>query len=630
LNIIISIKDKSGNLYREVTLDTAAKPLSIGRAAACGLVIDSPSVSNEHAEIKATEYGIEVRNLNSINGVVVNHRKLLRKTILKPGSTFVIGDYSFLIEPLSPEDQKRVDGNKKNKMLMMVLLLLVVVTLLAFVMKKKKQEALAAQAAAASAISNAPIVMVGSTNDELAQAVALFAKAEQVLYNEDNYLKAAQLLTQVLTLNPHDARAKSYLSLIRYRMVDPLLAAGQDNLENENLQAATAILQKLQSADSNYDKVQEFARQVKNLARFIEAKGLYQKGQYDQTREILESITLLNDDERHHWLDLVQQRLTVREKLGEADTQINSQEYTKALGLLNELHAQGSLTPAELARVQTLTQTINSILAFEGDLTRDDPARTITHGTLLLANADVMAQTQAWMAISRQMDELKAKLTPQKASYQRTADQYLQKAGETNAVDPYPAVQAQRYVLDSLTVLTFIDPDGQWSGQMEQMRKGISQYVRQTFKKAYVGYNQLQYDYAAQLFSNVIAVADENDGYAQQARALLDKSTYGPAYQTSLAQELNTRMQQGEDVLPGPNGPTTTGTGGGSGGPVVQPTDAASASAPASGQPANPAGSPSASQQASSSPSEDSGEEGEGGAGLIEIQPIADVPPVMR
>ena len=68
----------------------------IGRAAECEIVIDTPSVSRQHALVHLDGWGAVIEDLNSTNGVYVNGRKLLRAR-LRDGDAVTIGEAKFRV-----------------------------------------------------------------------------------------------------------------------------------------------------------------------------------------------------------------------------------------------------------------------------------------------------------------------------------------------------------------------------------------------------------------------------------------------------------------------------------------------------------------------------------------------------
>jgi ABC transport system ATP-binding/permease protein len=95
-----------GVLLREIALDTGT--LTVGRALASGLVLDSPIVSRQHARFTVVEGGLAVQDLDSSNGTFVGGRRTDR-AILVPGERAVVGPYELVaVGPAAGEGRWRL------------------------------------------------------------------------------------------------------------------------------------------------------------------------------------------------------------------------------------------------------------------------------------------------------------------------------------------------------------------------------------------------------------------------------------------------------------------------------------------------------------------------------------------
>ncbi len=77
-------------------------PLIVGRGAECDAVIPDVTVSRRHAEVRATDAGISVRDLGSSNGTAINGARVSTGDLI-PGDTVVFGKVTFRLLPQERE-----------------------------------------------------------------------------------------------------------------------------------------------------------------------------------------------------------------------------------------------------------------------------------------------------------------------------------------------------------------------------------------------------------------------------------------------------------------------------------------------------------------------------------------------
>ncbi len=74
------------------------QPVVVGRAPDCEAVVADVTVSRRHAELRATERGLAVRDLGSSNGTTLNGARIATGEIT-PGDTIQFGKITFRLEP---------------------------------------------------------------------------------------------------------------------------------------------------------------------------------------------------------------------------------------------------------------------------------------------------------------------------------------------------------------------------------------------------------------------------------------------------------------------------------------------------------------------------------------------------
>ena len=97
--------------HRHLPLDRS--PLTIGRAASCGLVLDGTDISRTHCQIELRGAVATLVDRNSTNGTFLNGKRVQAPTPLEPGASIVVGGHTITYErvaarpPVSDETMLR-------------------------------------------------------------------------------------------------------------------------------------------------------------------------------------------------------------------------------------------------------------------------------------------------------------------------------------------------------------------------------------------------------------------------------------------------------------------------------------------------------------------------------------------
>ncbi len=95
--------------YRQRELDLSEGSLTVGRSSSCQLFLDDPLVSRRHAIFLVAGTGVTVEDLQSRNGVLVNGRRILARTMLRPGDHVLIGSAELTLTSTPSEVSKAID-----------------------------------------------------------------------------------------------------------------------------------------------------------------------------------------------------------------------------------------------------------------------------------------------------------------------------------------------------------------------------------------------------------------------------------------------------------------------------------------------------------------------------------------
>lgn len=72
-------------------------PVLVGHGSQCGLVIEDPSVSSNHAEVFRRDGQVYVRDLNSEHGTMINGQRFEGEAVLQPGDSVMFGVVAFVL-----------------------------------------------------------------------------------------------------------------------------------------------------------------------------------------------------------------------------------------------------------------------------------------------------------------------------------------------------------------------------------------------------------------------------------------------------------------------------------------------------------------------------------------------------
>ncbi len=97
--------------YQAIDLKLDATEFVVGRTAGCHLVLGDALVSRRHAAFRVVREGVEVRDLGSRNGVLVNGARIEGPSVLKDGDQVRVGAQDLLVS--SSEREPREGGTEE-------------------------------------------------------------------------------------------------------------------------------------------------------------------------------------------------------------------------------------------------------------------------------------------------------------------------------------------------------------------------------------------------------------------------------------------------------------------------------------------------------------------------------------
>ncbi len=117
-----ALSSPDGDAHSSIHFDGsgAAREIIVGRLPACGLPIQSPLVSREHARVVCSHGQVWIEDLGSTNGTYVNGARIGERVALAPGDRVAFATYVFVftgsaLEPAESGGRVRVEARGLTK-----------------------------------------------------------------------------------------------------------------------------------------------------------------------------------------------------------------------------------------------------------------------------------------------------------------------------------------------------------------------------------------------------------------------------------------------------------------------------------------------------------------------------------
>ncbi len=519
----VTIKDKSG-VVRVVELAPQARTYSIGRAADCDVVLESPQVSAVHARLQLDAGGLFILDAGSINGVYIAGRRIgARPSPLAAGQEFAVADFTLSAGGF---EGAALPQRRRMPLLLAALLALLIVAAMAWLASRRSGRSAPPPAATPPAApSNLPPTALPAVSTQeqarLDQAGTLINQGERALYERNDYVGAARLFNAALADNPNDLRAGNYLALVRARALPGLLQRGEECLRAGDNAGARAALDDLEAMAPENDDVKYFRRILDGLKQYQRARDLAGKSEWEAAVKILEGIIIPDDSNRVEFLEAARRQVGWRNDLRQAEECIRRRQYSEALAGLQRIMAQADADPRLLRETQDRSRLVEQIMLVKSAAADSNRyAAAISAGRTLLASPALRPFPAAQEDLRQVLDDLRGRLLPQRAVFAaRLADCQARMADAGKAGRDFLVAQAGRESLDNAIVLDFLDGKTAPSPEREQLRRQINICARESFQRGYVLKEQDQFEQALECFDRVAALTEPDDELAVRARA---------------------------------------------------------------------------------------------------------------
>ena len=271
------------------SLSRSCRQLTIGRTAPADILLDSPDISPRHAELSWQGGSLAIRDLASINGILLRNSRILRAT-LQDNDIFSVGGIPFQVTVEADDLSAR-----RTRLLAVsgISLGIVAGTVLVLALIRDAQNAAPESPPQEPTPIRPPITdpAFQKMSDQYSQASDLLDESRRLIADGLNDLQAAQLLEQAITLNPNLPQASLLLKGLQethsveiQQKIDSLIAAGR-------FQDALDELHRQQALVGSPNAVQETQTKISQRIQYQAALQALDQGDLDTAENDLSSLS---------------------------------------------------------------------------------------------------------------------------------------------------------------------------------------------------------------------------------------------------------------------------------------------------------------------------------------------------
>ncbi len=283
------------------SLSHDCRQLTIGRTPPADILLDSPDISPHHAELSWQGGSLTIRDLASINGVMLHDSRILRAT-LQDKDIFTVGGIPFQVA-VEAEDLSA----RRSRLLIFcgffLGLVVVAVFVLALLRDAKNTVAEAPPQEPTPILPPVTDPAFQQMSDQYEEASDYLSESRRLIADGLNDLQAAQLLTNAIALNPNLPQASLLLKGLQethsakiQQQIDQLIAAGR-------FQDALSELNRQQALVGSTNAVQETQTKVSQRIQYQAALQALDQGDLDTAETTLTSLSPILIPERQAALD---------------------------------------------------------------------------------------------------------------------------------------------------------------------------------------------------------------------------------------------------------------------------------------------------------------------------------------
>lgn len=501
------------------TFAPETKNISIGRDENNDITLKSLTVSPGHAALSVQSGKLDVRDVNSINGVYVNGAKLRKKwQNLHAGDVLGIGDYTIKVDSIDIPAFAASSGRVKKVVLVCIVLVFAAIVIDVAVEhfeSNSKNRKRAPEKVDKIKVSDKKQQAIA----ELDRAYKIFKQGEKA-YFIDDYVEAARCFNKSLKLDPNNLKAQDYLNQIRFAVVDQLVEKGYDLLSKNEYGAVDEVLSELEVYDPASTKYQQLKRCSQGQQKLDKAKQLFYKQQYKQALDLIDGITVLNKASLNEWQSLIKTHLAFEQNMKKAVSLLNKGQAEKAKAILDRFNADIDVPEGQKARIEMLGSVARKLIAFNAS--KLGSAAHLQWGEWLVENMPKDQMPDLFASLKKQLDENREQLSSRKDEFSKQASSALKQAELFEQEDkPFEVARAKLDALHAYKILDFINPEDEFEAEINKLVKQLSKFVQNEFQQGYILESTGQYEKARKCYSDVLVIDFAENEYYDKAKEKL-------------------------------------------------------------------------------------------------------------
>ena len=456
--------------------------ISLGKSPENQIILNDPSISEKHCSFEFDGKKIILRNFKSRNGVILNGERVKTETAeIFEKDEVKAGDFLISLTWVdSGTETAAAPGERKSNLVFFLLtgLLLSILVLLILPQPEKR-----------ITIPEPKPIREGGTislsDKEKNSWRTTLSKAKDAYFN-DKILEAARLFKEVLSREPSNMEAQSFLEQIKKEVVPKMEESIKTYIVERNIVSCATAVEELMLLDPENKCIQKAKGLLEGYSKFDAVRALFDARRFKQAQEDIQSIVLVDEETLSEWRRKIDEEVQVTQAFKDAILLYRNGPLPEAYRSLKKF--------VEVTTIQKNLQTsgrqklslIRRYAAFK-KLENEDPLKQTTYGVSLLYDLSEKEDPLIWKSVNLRLDELTKQCGPGTDFYVLLKDDTMTQLDQArdykNIHEVKMALKNYKSSLNGLRILAFFSKDKQFIDLEKNVYDEIVKYRGQLEKK---------------------------------------------------------------------------------------------------------------------------------------------------